>query len=241
VYLSLVIPVYNESKIIVSAIEKVLMYFFKKGYFFEIIVVDDGSVDNTRELVRDFAKSRPNVILVSNGCNKGKGFSVKNGVLVSKGDYVLFSDADLSTPIAELDKLMFYFAQGYDVVIGSRALKGSDIILKQPWIRQNMGKVFNLLVRGLRLADVRDTQCGFKCFSRVAAEKIFKLQRFDRFCFDVEILYIAKRLGFKIKDVPVAWVNRIDSRVAIFKDSVKMFIDLFKIRINAFRGLYNAA
>ena len=240
-YLSLVIPTYNESKIIVSAIEKALAYFLKQGYDFEIIIVDDGSADNTKELVSNLAKSCPSIKLISNGHNKGKGFSVRSGVLSSLGNYVLFSDADLSTPIEELNKLMLYFSQGYDVVIGSRALKESNIILKQSWLRQSMGKVFNLLVRLLRLADVKDTQCGFKCFSGDAARKIFKLQRFDGFCFDVEVLYIAKLLGYKVKDVPVVWVNRVDSRVGIVKDSLKMFLDLFKIRINILRGLYDVA
>lgn len=240
IFISLVIPAYNESKVISDTINKTSAYFAKKNYDFEIIVVNDDSIDNTRELVSALTKNASFIKLINNKHNMGKGFSVKCGVLASRGDYILFSDADLSTPIEDLDKLMPYFAQGYDVVIGSRALKDSKILLKQPGLRQSMGKIFNLIVRLLGLATISDTQCGFKCFTRDAARKIFELQRYKGFCFDVEILYLAKFLGYRIKDIPVTWTNRIDSRVGIIKDSLKMFFDLFKIKADILRRLYNA-
>ena len=170
----------------------------------------------------------------------GKGFSVKSGVLAAEGQYILFSDADFSTPIEEMEKLVPHFTRGFDVVIGSRAMKNSKIVLKQAWFRQGMGKAFNRLARVLGLADINDTQCGFKCFSGNAAKKIFKLQRLRGFCFDVEVLSIAKRLGYKVREEPVVWVNRADSRVRIVRDSSAMFFDLLRIRLNILLGHYNA-
>ncbi|MCX5707299.1 MAG: glycosyltransferase family 2 protein [Candidatus Omnitrophica bacterium] len=241
IFISLVIPAYNESKTIANAIDKVLLYFTKKDYLFEIIVVDDGSIDDTGYLVTNLSKKWPSIRLITHTHNIGKGFSVKNGILAARGDYILFSDADLSVPIEELDKIMAYFSQGYDMVIGSRALQESSIILRQSWFRQGMGRIFNLLVRLLGLASIRDTQCGFKCFSKNAAQKIFNLQRLNSFCFDVEILHIAKFLKYKIKEVPIIWINRVDSRVSIIKDSLLMLFDLLKIRLNILLGFYNAA
>lgn len=238
VYLSLVVPSYNESGVLYKNIEKALIYFFNKGYVFEIIVVDDGSLDSTRELISEMAKEHPVIKFISNTQNMGKGFSVKNGVLAAQGEYILFSDADFSTPIEELETLMPNFVQGYDLVIGSRAMKDSKIILKQAWLRQSMGRIFNQLARLLGLANINDTQCGFKCFKKEAARRIFSLQRLNGFCFDVEILYIAKKLGFKIKEIPVSWSNRPDSRVAVLMDSLDMLVDLFRIRRNEWKGLY---
>jgi len=239
--ISLVIPAYNESKVIASTLNKSISYLSVQRYDYEIVVVDDGSTDNTADLVLEFCKQYPKVKLIRNIKNKGKGFSVKRGVLFSKGNYIFFSDADLSTPIAEAENLLFYFSQGYDIVVGSRALKESRITLKQPWPRQGMGKFFNLLVRLLGLSGIKDTQCGFKCFSREVAQRVFRLQRFTGFSFDVEILYIGRALGYKIKDVPITWVNRVESRVGVFRDSFTMLIDLLKIKKNALIGLYNEA
>ena len=238
-YISVIIPSFNESKVILNTLDKLSSYFAGQPYGFEFIVVDDGSTDGTRDLINSLSQKKPFIKLISNS-HMGKGASVKSGVLSALGDYVLFTDADLSTPIEELDKLMPFFKDGYDVVIGSRAQKESNILQHQPVLRQAMGKVFNILVRLLVLRGIRDTQCGFKLFKRQAAQKIFPLQRLNGFSFDVEILYIAKVLGYKIKDVPITWINRIDSRVGIAKDSSKMFLDLFIIRANILRGYYAA-
>ena len=238
-YISVIIPSFNESKVILNTLDKLRSYFADQPYGFEIVVVDDGSTDGIRDLINCLSREKPFIKLISNP-HMGKGASVKSGVLSASGDYILFTDADLSTPIEELDKLMPFFKEGYDVIIGSRAKKESNILRHQPMLRQAMGKVFNMLVRLLVLRGIKDTQCGFKVFRRQAAHKIFSLQRLNGFSFDVEILYIAKALGYKIKDIPITWINRIDSRVGIAKDSLKMFFDLFTIKANILRGYYAA-
>ena len=237
IFISLVIPAYNEAKDIASTLERVLEYFSQKDYAFEIIVVDDGSTDNTREIIKNLSDKISEIRLIGGDVNKGKGFSVKQGMLKANGTYILFCDADLSTPIEELDKIMPFFAQGYDVVIGSRALKGADL-LKQPFIRHGMGKIFNILTRLLGLTRLKDTQCGFKCFRRNAAYDIFNMQRHDGFCFDVEILYLTGLLGYRVKDVPVKWFNRKDSRVKIIRDPLKMLFGLFNIKAHILTGTY---
>src|SRR4030042_3117215 len=232
IYISVVIPAYNENVRIVKTLEKTLDYFEIHNYLYEIIIIDDASTDVTYNLVDTLFRSHSNIKILRNRKNMGKGFSVKRGVLESRGDYVLFSDADLSTPIEEIEKFFPHFNKGYDIVIGSRALKDSQILLKQPWYRKNMGKIFNLLVRLFIIKGIKDTQCGFKCFRKEVAHKIFSLQRLNGFCFDVEILYIAKSLGYKIKEVPIIWLHCLHSRVAIFMYSICMFFDLFKIKFN---------
>ena len=239
IHISVIIPLFNESRVILDTLSKLNRYFAKQPYGFELIVVDDGSTDGTRDLINSLSQENPYIRLISNS-HMGKGASVKSGVLSASGDYILFTDADLSTPIEELGKLMPFFKDGYDVIIGSRAKKESNILRHQPIIRQAMGKIFNMLVRLFVLRGIKDTQCGFKVFRRQAAHKIFSLQRLNGFSFDVEILYIAKALGYKIKDIPITWINRIDSRVGIAKDSLKMFFDLFTIKANILRGYYAA-
>jgi len=237
IFISLVIPAYNEAEGIASTLERVSGYFSQKDYAFEIIVVDDGSTDNTREIIKNLSYNVPGVRLMGEDINKGKGFSIKQGMLQANGKYILFCDADLSTPIEELDKIVPFFAQGYDVIIGSRALQGPDL-LKQPFIRHSMGKIFNLLTRLLGLTRLKDTQCGFKCFSRDAAYDIFNRQRHDGFCFDVEILYLTGLLGYRVKDVPVKWFNRKDSRVKIIRDPLRMLFGLFSIKAHILLGTY---
>jgi dolichyl-phosphate beta-glucosyltransferase len=241
IYISVVIPAYNESKVISETLNKLTDYFDNKPYLFEFIIVNDCSTDQTAELVRNLSVAKPYIRLINNESNQGKGFSVKKGVLAARGNYILFKDADLSTPLIEVEKMLLLLADGYDLVIGSRALAGSKLILKQHWLRQLMGKTFNIFVKLLVFNGINDTQCGFKCFKKEAAQRIFSLQRLRRFCFDVEILYIAKKLGFKIKEVPVSWSNRSDSRVKIYHDSLSMFGDLFKIKVNSMLGRYNEA
>lgn len=237
-YISVVIPAYNEASVICETLNKLADYFEKKQYAFEFIIVNDCSVDKTADLVKSFSIAKPYVKLINNKHNMGKGFSVKEGVLQAKGEYILFKDADLSTPPMELEKMLGELDDGYDVAIGSRALTESNLLIKQHWLRQSMGKIFNVFVKLFVLKGINDTQCGFKCFKKEAAQRIFSLQRLTRFCFDVEILYIAKKLGYKIKEVPVFWINRRDSRVRICCDSLRMFWDLFQIRKNDWLGAY---
>lgn len=237
-YLSIIIPAYNEERRIVSTLQKMMDYLSAKDFAWEIILVDDGSIDRTSEVARGMIKDE-RLTVIKNPVNQGKGYSVKKGVLASNGEVILFSDADLSTDIEELDKMLLWINNGYDIVIGSRALPESIIAVHQPWYRQTMGKIFNLLVRTFILKGFKDTQCGFKCFKRKAAMKVFNLQKFTGFAFDVEILFAAKRLGLKIKELPVKWINSPESKVHLIKGSLYMLLELFKIRYYDWRGYYN--
>jgi len=235
--ISVVIPAYNEEKDIKSTIESIYEFLQDNFSDFEIIAVDDGSTDFTGKILGSLTGLRLRVM--HHGVNKGKGYSVKMGVQSAMKDYILLCDADLSTPLEEVNKLLDYIVRNYDIAIGSRALADSRITRRQGLLRSSMGKIFNLLVRLILFGGIRDTQCGFKCFKRDAAQKIFARQRVNRFCFDAEILYIAKRRGLKIKEVGVEWANRASSRVAILRDSLDMLADLFRVRANGRRGLYD--
>jgi dolichyl-phosphate beta-glucosyltransferase len=199
---------------------------------YEMIVVDDGSSDRTSEVVRDLSSDTPNLKLVRYGQNRGKGYALRTGVLATKGDPVLVMDADLSTPMEELWKLMPYLTEGRaHVAIGSRALALSDIIRKQPWWRQGMGKIFNYLVRVLAIDGINDTQCGFKLFTGDVARELFGRATVDRFAYDVEILALAARKGYRIAEVPIRWINSPESKVNPVKDSLRMLADILRIRI----------
>jgi len=237
-YLSIIIPAYNEERRILNTIRTVESYLSEQSYPSEIIVVDDGSIDNTMKIVSKMRSDIENLRIVSNGTNRGKGFSVRNGFLNAKGKFLIFSDADLSTPIEEVEKLLQCLQEGFDVAIGSRGLKESDIRIRQPWHRERMGRVFNLIVRILTMGDFNDTQCGFKAFTTEAALNICEKQLLERFSFDVEMLYIAKKFGYKIKEVPIQWFDDPRSKVNNIRDSYQMFTDLIRIRINDFKGLY---
>jgi dolichyl-phosphate beta-glucosyltransferase len=201
------------------------------GMEFEIIVVDDGSSDGTGRIVVHIAKDIRNVRLVRYEKNRGKGHALRTGVLVTKGDFVLVMDADLSTPMDELRKLIPYLSDGgFDIAIGSRALALSDIIKKQPWWRRGMGKTFNRIVKALVIGGFSDTQCGFKLFKGEIARGLFREAKIDRFAYDVEILALARKKGYGIKEVPIRWINSPESRVDPVKDSLQMLADLVRIR-----------
>lgn len=225
--ISIIIPTYNEEKIIEKSISKIISFLENKKFDYEIIVVDDCSKDRTKCIINNLNSKK--IILIENKKNMGKGYSIKKGMLNAKKNLVLFSDADLSTPIEELNSLLKYI-DDYDIVIGSRRMKKSVIKIKQPFYRRLPGKMFPILVNFIILKDIRDTQCGFKLFKRDVAKNVFKKQRIRGFCFDVEILYLAKNAGYKIKEVPITWNNFADSKVNTITDSIKMFIDLVKIR-----------
>jgi len=238
IHLSVVIPAYNEAERIGDTLKKIYEYFLTRDYRYEIIVVDDGSTDDTRRVVKKIAREIPFVRLLENGVNRGKGYSVKAGVVNSHGEIILFSDADLSTPIQEVDKLADWLGMGCDIAIGSRALPGSEILVRQPRPREFMGKVFNRLVQLLTISGIRDTQCGFKVFKKEAARVLFEKQTVWGFGFDVEILFIASKSGYRIKEIPIKWVNSPDSQVNIMKDSFTMLCDLVRIRIQYLTGKY---
>ncbi|MFH0979308.1 MAG: dolichyl-phosphate beta-glucosyltransferase [Candidatus Woesearchaeota archaeon] len=233
--LSVVIPAYNEEKRIANSISKVIDYLDRKKFDYELIIVDDGSTDTTVEIVQGFNNGK--IRLLKNEVNRGKGFSVRRGMLAAENPYILFSDADLSTPITELPRLMKYI-NGYPIVIGSRRMKGSLIVTRQPWYRSIPGKVFPLMVNLLVLKGIRDTQCGFKLFRRAAAQELFPLQKLERFSFDAEILLLAQLKGYKIKEVPVVWANALDSKLNAVTDSYSMFVELLKVKANFLRGAY---
>lgn len=233
--ISVIIPAYNEERRIISTLIKINNYLKTEKYDYEIIVIDDGSKDRTVELVQQqgFAK------IIRNPGNKGKGYSVKQGMLSAKNEWILFSDADLSTPIEELDKFKPY-AGSHEVMIGSRCLAQSKIALHQPFYRELPGKIFGKMVKLICLKEITDSQCGFKLFSRNAAQKIFSKQTINRFGFDVEILYLAKKYGYSLKEIPITWTNDRQTRLNLFTDSISMFKDIIKIRINDLLGKYNA-
>ena len=235
------IPAFNEARRIGATLEAVAGYLRDRNTEAEVIVVDDGSEDDTVALVTRYAEEHPvpPVRLVHNGANRGKGYSVRHGVLEAEGNVVLFTDADGSTPIAEAPKLLRRLASGEaDVAIGSRELPESDLALPQPRHRRLMGWVFRNLVRLLVVRGFRDTQCGFKAFAREAARDVFGRQTLDGFAFDVEVLFLARRLGYRVAEVPVRWLDSRHSRVRVGRDSLRMFLDLFRIRLRALRGRY---
>jgi dolichyl-phosphate beta-glucosyltransferase len=230
-FLSVVIPAFNEVRRLPPTLEKIQRHLAGRPH--EILVVDDGSQDGTAERA-----AAAGVEVLRNDGNRGKGYSVRRGMLAAKGGHRLMTDADLSTPIEELDRLLGKMDEGYDVVIASRALPESNVEIRQPWYRENTGRLFNLCVRMLALPGLQDTQCGFKLFSAAAAEQSFAPARLDGFSFDVEALFVARRRGFRIAEVPVTWRNDEATRVDTFKGAVA-FLDLARIRLNDLRGTYD--
>jgi dolichyl-phosphate beta-glucosyltransferase len=228
VYLSVIIPAYNEEKRIGETLVKINDFLKKQDYSSEILVVDDGSTDKTVQVSE--ALNIDILRLVKNEKNMGKGAATRNGIMNAKGDLMLFSDADLSTPIEEVIDLIDSIKHGADVAIGSRALPESEIIIHQPWYREMMGRVFNLFVKALCLKGIQDSQCGFKLFKAEVAQKVFNEQRLTGFAFDVEILMLTRRSGWTIDEVPVKWYNSPATRVSPIKDALKMFTDLLKLR-----------
>lgn len=236
--LSIIIPAFNEEKRLPKTLEHLRQYLSSAPFSSEVLVVDDGSTDGTRRLVQEMVKDSPGLRLLVNERNRGKGYSVRQGVEEAAGELVLFFDADASTPIDQVEKFFPHFQDGADVLIGSRSLPDSDVRVHQPWYRETMGRTFNLFVRLLVLRGFVDTQCGFKAFTREAALSIFARQRLSGFSFDVEILFIAGKLGYKITEVPIVWINSPSSRVHPIWDSVRMLVELMRIRMNDWRGFY---
>lgn len=229
--ISIVIAAYNEEKRIRKSLVRVKEYLTGQDMDYEIIVVDDGSIDRTSKVLKDSTSDIPHLKIISYEMNKGKGYALRKGALASKGEIVLLTDADLSTPIEELSRLLpLIHDNECDIVIGSRALALSEIIKKQPWWRQSMGKIFNKVVKILVLDDFSDTQCGFKIFSGDIARGLFREARIDRFAYDVEILALAKKKGYRISEAPIKWINSPESKVNPIWDSLQMLFDLLRIR-----------
>lgn len=237
---SIVVPAYNESQRIGATLEKALTHSAKRGWKAEIIVVNDGSTDTTTDIVRSLAAKNPSLHLLENPGNRGKGYSVRHGMLSALGEVLLFSDADFSSPIEEAEKLFSAIAEGADIAIGSRWLKAELQTRKQPVLRQLYGRLFNLALRLVLGLNFKDTQCGFKAFSRRAANVVFPLQNVERWGFDPELLYLAQRFGLKIAEVPIAWAHRDGTRLNPLRDGLQMLVEMLKIRWNSWSGKYAA-
>ena len=236
---SIVIPAYNEGARLGATLERVLAYVSQQGEETEVIVVNDGSRDNTADIVRQFAASNPVLRLVENPGNRGKGFSVRNGILHARARVVIFSDADLSSPIEELPKLLKPLKQGADIAIGSRWLQSDLQTQRQPLHRQLFGRIFNLLLRTTLGLQFKDTQCGFKAFTAEAAQTIFPLQHIERWGFDPEILFLARKFGFKVREVPIAWGHSGGTRINPLVDGSRMFMEMLRIRWYDLTGKYD--
>ncbi|MEO8024883.1 MAG: dolichyl-phosphate beta-glucosyltransferase [Bryobacteraceae bacterium] len=237
--LSIIVPAYNEEKRLPSTLDKILAYLNGKDFSSaEILVVDDGSADGTAALVERYAKQHPAIRLVSNPGNRGKGYAVRNGMLAATGEWRLITDADLSAPIEELDKLLSVAsAAGAKVAVGSRALDRSLVGVHQAYFREMSGRIFNLVMRIAVRLPFQDTQCGFKLYHRDAATQIFPRQQLDGFSFDVEDLFLARKLNLKAVEVPVVWNNVEGTKVSLW-NGVRSFGDLATIRWNQIRGKY---
>jgi len=227
---SIVIPAYNESRRIERSLQKVLAYLAHQRWDVEVIIVNDGSRDNTADIVRRYVDANPVLRLIENPGNRGKGYSVRNGMLHARGDVMLFSDADFSAPIEEAPKLFEQIEAGADVAIGSRWIRTEVQTHKQSLHRQLFGRVFNLALRlalGLRF---KDTQCGFKAFSRRAADTIFPLQKIERWGFDPELIFLAEKKGFKVVEVPVRWAHEQGGSIHPIRDGLRMLLEVLKVR-----------
>jgi len=237
--ISIVVPAYNEERRLPATVDSLLAYLGAREWPWEIVIVNDGSKDGTAAVAARYAANDDRIRLVENPGNRGKGYSVRHGVLEATGDWILFTDSDLSAPIEELDKLMAAAgAQSARVAIGSRALDRGLIEVHQSAFREMAGRIFNLLMRAATGLPFSDTQCGFKLFERVAAREIFRRQTIERWGFDAELLFIARRLGYKAIEVPVRWSHSEGTKVSMFGDSLNMFLDLLRIRWNQLRGRY---
>jgi dolichyl-phosphate beta-glucosyltransferase len=236
---SIVIPAYNEAGRIPATLQECVDTVRQKGWSAEVIVVDDGSTDTTAEVVRQFAASAPEVRLLQNPGNRGKGFSVRSGLLQALGEVVMFTDADLSAPMEEAQGLFDAIANGADIAIGSRWLERTRQTIRQPLYRQFFGRCFNAVTRFVMGLPFADTQCGFKAFTRAAAQTVFQLQTIERWGFDPEILFIAFKRGYRIQEVPVSWAHDERTRMSYLKDGIQMLEEIAIVRWNALTGRYN--
>lgn len=242
--LSVVIPVYNEEKRVSNTLQDVFTYLKAKRFKAEIIVVDDGSWDKTLEVIGKFKRltnSKISLKVLQHRVNQGKGAAVRTGALAAQGDVIVYMDADNATPLSEFEKFRPALERGLDVIVGSRAVDRKQVKVHQPFYREAIGRIGNLLIQALVVPGIGDTQCGFKAFSRKAAQAIFPLQKINRFGFDVELLFIAKKKRLSILEASVQWRDDPNTRVNAVRDSARTFWELLIIRWNDFKGLYSSA
>lgn len=245
-YLSIIVPAYNEEDRLPATLVRMEEYLNQRDFSHELIIVDDGSRDTTRQVVRDFAATRPWVRLVQydddkdRPVNRGKGYAVRQGVLASQGRDVLFSDADLSTPMEEMEKLLPLISSGEcDIAIASRALPDSDLAVHQPWYREMMGRTFNRIVQRIIGTTIVDTQCGFKAFRGETARRLFSLALIDGFGFDTEIIFLARKFRYPVREIGVVWRHQDDSRVNPLLAPLAMLREVLEVRLNDIRGAYD--
>jgi len=236
-FMSLVVPAYNEQARLPTTLIKLKAFLAKQSPHYEVLVVDDGSRDATATIVEEAMAGFPELRLLREQ-HRGKGHAVRKGMLAARGRYAMFCDADFSMPVEEVVKFPDALGDSFQIAIGSREVKGARRI-GEPWHRHLMGRVFNLLVRAMAIPGLHDTQCGFKCFTQEAAREIFGRQVIDGFGFDVEVLYIARKMGMRITEVPINWYYSPSSRVDPIKDTIRMFNDVLQVRDNDRRGLYD--
>lgn len=236
-FLSIIIPAHNEENRLPGTLAQVFKFLNQQTFPFEVIVVENGSIDRTYQIAQDFAKENKDLHVIQNG-QPGKGLAIRRGVQAAAGDYLFFCDADLSMPIEEISKFLPPQLPHVDIAIASREAPGA-VRYNEPYYRHLTGRVFNTLIRLLVLPGLQDTQCGFKCIRAEVARDIFPYQTLTGWAFDVELLYIARRHAYELVEIPIDWYFNDDSKISVFRDSLRMFLDLLLIRRNARRGLYD--
>lgn len=237
IHLSIIIPVHNEESRLPRTLEQVYSFLSAQSYTAEVIVIDNGSQDNTLKIAREQAKDQP-LLSAMHVPEKGKGNAVKQGMLAARGEYRFMCDADFSMPASEINRFLPPALDNYDIAIASREAPGA-IRYNEPQYRHFVGRIFNGLIRLIALPGLHDTQCGFKCFRAQVAEEIFPLQMIRGWAFDVELLYIARKRGYRIMELPVSWYFNPESKISVLRDAGRMALDLFRIRLNGLRGVYN--
>ncbi|MBZ9577918.1 glycosyltransferase family 2 protein [Patescibacteria group bacterium] len=235
-FLSVIIPIYNEEAVISASLEKIEKFLEKEKCKYEIIVVDDGSTDLCSQIVEAAKTSTKGIRLYRNGKNLGKGAAIRRGIKEAQGDYIFYTDADLQIQIEELKKLINALQDGFDIAIASRRLFGAEVDGKEPRVRMIARFLLSFLVKIFICHNISDSQCGFKCFTRSVAQKIFNRQSINGYGFDLEILYIANKLGYKIKDLPVRWAYNKTSKVKLLKDGIIILKDIIKINFQVYNG-----
>lgn len=229
--LAVVIPAYNEEPRIVPTLRRVQEYFANQPYDWSVMIVSDGSTDKTETLVEDFVREHPRFSLLALRPNRGKGHAVRRGMLAADADLILFSDADLAAPIEEIEKLLPMIGPSASIAIGSRPLKESRLEIRQPWYREMLGRCANRLIQTLAVKGIQDTQCGFKLFTKTAAQDVFSRCKLNGFSFDFEALMVARDLGIGIAEVPIRWAHQEGSKVVLWRDAPKALFDLVSLRL----------
>jgi len=235
-FLSIIIPAHNEENRLPDTLEQVFIFLKEQSFTAEVIVVENGSSDKTLEIAQGFIKQQPNLQVIQS--ERGKGAAVKRGMLSAKGAYRFMCDADLSMPVAEIVKFIPPVLANFDIAIASREAKGA-VRYDEPRYRHLGGRVINLLIQLFILPGLNDTQCGFKCFSEKSADDIFNLQTLPGWSFDIELLYIARRHKYRVQEIPIHWVHHPETKVSAVRDAIRMIQDIFRIRANALRGMYD--